>query len=250
MKKKRLDYVKALRAHWSVKVGFWIWALLGAGSTALTYAPQSWQNRAYVGQYLPKLSLSTWIIGTLLLLLVFFFEAAFKVYTASHELQQASTITRPAPVPVHIGNSSSAGGNATATAKSGDIYIGTLPPVPPPPVSTEPDDAPILSFEESQNIFLADTGWVWIEHSDGLPVLVAVFRNRIRGVGIPTPIAHQVSAHLTFRSKAQTVSVDHGAWVGEYTYFAEFKPNDVRKLVVAVIDQNQVFGEKLLFIRP
>lgn len=133
-------------------------------------------------------------------------------------------------------------GRRTQTPKLSEMCISTLVqqshPTPPP---QEPDDPPIISFEQSQNIFIANAGWVWVEHHEGLPVLVAVFRNRIRGVGIPTPIAYRVSAHLTFKSTTKTISVDHGAWVGEYTYFAEFKPNDFRKLVVVLHDQNNVF---------
>jgi len=111
----------------------------------------------------------------------------------------------------------------------GEVHFHGGAAAPTSPLPQEPDDPPIISFEESQNIFIGNSGWVWVEHHEGLPVLVAVFRNRIRGVGIPTPIAYRVSAHLTFKSPNTTVRVDHGAWVGEYTYYAEFKPNDVRK---------------------
>jgi hypothetical protein len=35
--------------------------------------------------------------------------------------------------------------------------------------------------------------------------------------------------------------VDHGAWVGEYTYFTDFKPNDQRKLVVVFQDKDSLY---------
>jgi hypothetical protein len=129
MAKKRLDFMNALKAHWSIKVVFAIWALFGIGSTVLTYAPQSWQSKAYMGQYLPEISLSTWMIGALVLLVVFLFEAAFKAYASAHE-SQPSTTTQSSPAPVQLGISPASGGNATA--RIGDIIINTAPPPTPP----------------------------------------------------------------------------------------------------------------------
>jgi hypothetical protein len=134
--------------------------------------------------------------------------------------------------------SGSGNSNSNAIGNKLDVHLGPAP-LPPPP--KEPDDPPVINFEEARNIFIANSGWVWVEHHEGLPALVAVFRNRIRGVGIPTPIAYRVSAHLTFRSANHTVSIDHGAWLGEYTYLTDFQPNDVRKLVVVLHDQHNLF---------
>jgi hypothetical protein len=120
MKKKRADFFHALKAHWSIKVAIGVWAILGVGSTGLTYAPQSWQDKAYVGQYIPRISPSVWIIGFLILFIIVLFEAAFKAYATAHEAQQTATIGQSSPPPV-IGNSSATGGSASASI--GDIHI-------------------------------------------------------------------------------------------------------------------------------
>jgi hypothetical protein len=135
------------------------------------------------------------------------------------------------------GNSTATGGNASA--KIGDIHLYAGSPVTTPVATPkESDDPAVISFEDSQNTSIVNSGWVFVEHAGGIPILVAVFRNKIRGVGITTPIAYRVTAHLTFKSKQKTVSVDHGAWLGEYTYFTDFRPNDQRKLVVVFKNEN------------
>jgi hypothetical protein len=135
------------------------------------------------------------------------------------------------------GNSTATGGSATA--KIGDIHLHTGSPVTAPvPTIKKPDDPAVISFEDSQNTFIVNSGWVFVEQEGGIPILVAVFRNSIRGVGITTPIAYRVTAHLTFKSRQKTVSVDHGAWLGEYTYFTDFRPNDQRRLVVVFRNEN------------
>jgi hypothetical protein len=115
----------------------------------------------------------------------------FEGRKEKHELNAGASGDIPGQSEAQVRDS----GNATATARIGDIHLHNVPTVPTT-VPIEPDDPPILSFEDSLDIHIVSNGWVFVEQVEGVQILIAAFRNRIRGVGIPTPIAYRVSAHL------------------------------------------------------
>jgi hypothetical protein len=225
MATNRADFVKALRAHWGIKVVLVIWAILGTGSTGLTYAPQSWQDKAYIGQYVPRISLSVWIIGFVILIMFVLFEAAFKAYASAHE-SQPSTTTQSSPAPGQAGNSFATGGDARIGLEMRDPIAETV----------YLDDNQVWRIGIGRN-----------RRALTKAVLLPLYFNPMRsdaGLEMKYAKSHLV---LTTASQTKPITVAHGYWIDGYWDYIDIEQGET-KYIILVLAQPFPPSENLVWI--
>jgi hypothetical protein len=106
--------------------------------------------------------------------LVIALAAIYLVFEGRNERGVATSDKPPATDDARVsrsGNSTAAGGTATATIGDIHVHAGSVVPAPTSQ-EPKPDDPPVISFEDSLNICILNSGWVFVEHGEGVPTLV------------------------------------------------------------------------------
>ena len=243
-KKNRRDFVLEMKAHPWVRVVIGIWVLMGIGSTVLTYSSPSWQHKAYVGQYIPQMSLRTlawWLVGLLAFAVFVLFESAFQAYAYAH-----SAIIVPAAQPSTVSavSTGGAGGNASI----GDIHIHPVPLIRPAvPLARPRERVPNIQCINVRkiNLHVGATEWgspIFHEMGSERPekALVATFRNA-EEFGKDFCDAEYVSAHIRLKDANNNeigTGISRAAWLTHYNDLITIGVAESESVVLWISDRH------------
>jgi hypothetical protein len=211
---KRFQFLQKMRAqmraHWSVKLVGAIWFVLSVVSTVVTYGPPQWQQRVSLVRYVPHWPWYWWALGLLAILLVFFFEAAYNVYTSSE------------------------------AAETGDSRQKTVSEIPAlAPARVEPKSN-LRIFSTGFNWVGVDIRHIWSQTAQDQCVgmgLLAMVRNSPAPTGEVTGTAHSAAVSLEFfgGSIGGTLgSIPRAYWLGSSENEVTISAGEQKAILVGV----------------
>jgi hypothetical protein len=75
----------------------------------------------------------------------------------------------------------------------------------------------------------------WVEHQNGYPAQIIVFRNKQGGVGQEAPTAEEVVARMIYTpNNKKSLEINAGCWLNETLQSVDIRPGAVAKLAVAM----------------